>query len=187
VDAGNTGAGKYFRRKSRERIGVLLSAVCLPAARDALWRSEAAAIQRLVDCLKNRWRRGPKCSERRVAMERKPLPGVALTQGAYYLLTGLWPLIDIESFQVVTGPKTDLWLVRTVGVLVSVIGVVLVSAARRRTIGRELMLLGVGSALALAAIDVVYVLSKTIPPVYLADAAIEIGLAAAWALSRSRA
>ena len=38
-----------------------------------------------------------------------------------YLATGLWPLFNIESFQQVTGPKTDLWLVRTVGVLVDLI------------------------------------------------------------------
>ena len=44
--------------------------------------------------------------------------------------TGIWPLLDIESFQDVTGSKTDLWLVRTVGVLVAVIdGVVLLADA----------------------------------------------------------
>lgn len=30
---------------------------------------------------------------------------VALIQGVFYLLTGLWPIIDIESFQLVTGPN----------------------------------------------------------------------------------
>ena len=47
---------------------------------------------------------------------------LALLQGIFYVATGVWPLIDIVSFQVVTGPKTDLWLVKTVGVLVTVIG-----------------------------------------------------------------
>jgi hypothetical protein len=44
---------------------------------------------------------------------------LAARQGVYYLLTGVWPLPSIGSFQRVTGPKTDLWLVRTVGVLVA--------------------------------------------------------------------
>jgi hydrogenase/urease accessory protein HupE len=116
----------------------------------------------------------------------KLLPGIALTQGTFYLATGIWPLLDIDSFQAVTGPKTDLWLVRTVGVLVAVIGAVLVTGARRRTLGPEITLLAVGSALGLAAIDIIYVLGGTISPVYLADAVAEIGLAAIWALGWRR-
>jgi hypothetical protein len=118
--------------------------------------------------------------------EGKSLPMVALAQGTFYLATGLWPLIDIDSFQAVTGPKTDLWLVRTVGVLVAVIGAVLMTAARRRLPGAEITLLAIGSALGLTAIDIIYVLSRTIPPVYLADAGAEIGFAAGWALGRRR-
>jgi hypothetical protein len=111
------------------------------------------------------------------------LRAIALTQGALYLATGLWPLFDIDSFQAVTGPKTDLWLVRTVGVLVTVVGIVLVTSGRRRRITAEIMLLAVGCALGLAGIDIVYVLSRTISPIYLADAVIEIGFATAWALA----
>ena len=114
----------------------------------------------------------------------KLLPTIALVQGVFYLATGIWPLIDIDSFQAVTGPKMDLWLVRTVGVLVAVIGAVLVTAARRQRLGAEIMLLAVGSALGLAAIDIIYVLSGTISPIYLADAVAEIGLVAAWILGR---
>jgi len=121
------------------------------------------------------------------AMTReKLLPAIALAQGALYIATGLWPLFDIDSFQAVTGPKTDLWLVRTVGVLVTVIGIVLVASARRRKIGAEIALLAVGSALGLAGIDIVYVLSRTISAVYLADAVVEIGFAAAWAAAWPR-
>jgi 8-oxo-dGTP pyrophosphatase MutT (NUDIX family) len=46
----------------------------------------------------------------------------------FYLLTGIWPLLHIQSFQSVTGPKTDLWLVKTAGVLITVIGAVLMMA-----------------------------------------------------------
>ena len=112
---------------------------------------------------------------------------LATMQGLFYLLTGLWPLIDIASFQRVTGPKTDLWLVKTVGVLVTVIGVVLLMAARRHRVSRELVLLAGGSALGLAAIDLIYSLSGRISPIYLADAAVEIGLALLWAVAWRRA
>jgi hypothetical protein len=111
------------------------------------------------------------------------LPKLALIQGIFYVATGVWPLIDIVSFQVVTGPKTDLWLVRTVGVLVTVIGAVLLLGWRSRRITVELVLLAVGSALGLASIDLIYSLSGRISAIYLADAVAELGLAAAWMLA----
>ena len=113
------------------------------------------------------------------------LPKVALVQGLYYLATGLWPIFHINSFLLVTGPKTDLWLVKTVGILVAVIGTVLLSASRSRRISDEIILLATGSALGLAIVDVVY--ARQISSVYLADAAAELGLVALWAIGRARA
>ena len=63
-------------------------------------------------------------------------------QGAYYLVTGLWPVIDMRSFELITGPKTDDWLVRTVGVLAASIGLTLLVAARRRRPSVEGVLMG---------------------------------------------
>jgi hypothetical protein len=50
----------------------------------------------------------------------------------------------------------------------------------------EIVLLGAGSALSLAAIDVVYVSLGRISSIYLLDAVAEIGLAVAWVLARPR-
>jgi hypothetical protein len=112
---------------------------------------------------------------------------LALLQGAFYVATGVWPLLDIDSFQLVTGPKIDLWLVRTVGVLVTVIGAVLLLAWRNRRVTTEIVALALGSALGLAGIDLVYALTGRISSIYLADAAVEIGLAVLWAYARWRA
>jgi hypothetical protein len=114
------------------------------------------------------------------------LPKLALGQGVFYLVTGLWPIFDIASFELVTGPKTDDWLVKTVGALVTVIGAVLVSTAHQRRFTPEVTMLAIGSALSLATIDLVYVLSGRISEVYLADAAAEIGLAVLWFAGRMR-
>jgi hypothetical protein len=111
---------------------------------------------------------------------------LALIQGLFYLATGVWPLLDIVSFQAVTGPKTDLWLVRTVGVLVAVVGVVLLLSYRNRRITDEVIVLAVGCALGLAAIDLIYSIAGRISAVYLADAAAEIGLAGLWGYARLR-
>jgi len=80
---------------------------------------------------------------------------VAGVQGVFYLATGVWPLVDVDSFQAVTGPQTALWLVQRVGVLVAVIGATLLYAALSRRVPREVAVLAVGAALGLAAVDVV--------------------------------
>lgn len=105
---------------------------------------------------------------------------LAALQGLYFVLTGVWGLVDLDSFQAVTGPKTDLWLVRTVAVLVLTVGGVLLVAAARLRVSFELALLAVGSAAGLAVIDLVYALGDVISDVYLLDAAAEIALVAMW-------
>jgi hypothetical protein len=113
------------------------------------------------------------------------LPWSALlsgVQGGYYVLTGMWALVDIASFQRVTGPKTDLWLVKTVGVCVTAIGATLLLSALHHQAFLEIKLLAVSSALGLAAIDLIYVRKKVISKIYAADAVAELILAAAWFL-----
>src|ERR687889_207512 len=90
---------------------------------------------------------------------------LALVQAGYYVLSGVWPLLHLRSFERVTGPKADGWLVKTVGVLV--IGGALGLAGWRRRVSPEVALVAAGSAAGLAAIDVVYVGRRRISPVYL--------------------
>ena len=118
--------------------------------------------------------------------ERSLSSTVAMAQGAYYSATGVWPLVHMRSFLKVTGPKTDLWLVETVGGLVGAIGGVLLAAGLQRRVTPELKLLGIGSAAALAAVEGFYALRGRIPPVYLADAVAEVALCAAWATAKPR-
>jgi hypothetical protein len=111
---------------------------------------------------------------------------LARLQAIFYVATGVWPFVNIRSFEAVTGPKIDRWLVKTVGALVAVIGSALGLASRRRQFAPELVLVAAGSAAALATIDVVYVAKRRISPVYLLDAIAEIALVAAWARLWSR-
>ncbi len=120
-----------------------------------------------------------------VPAERGPAyrPGMArivmVGQGLYYLATGVLPFISMRTFVAITGPKRDLWLVRTVGLLVSVIGAVLVISGLRRERRSEMQLLAAGSALGLAGIDVFYASKGRISRVYLLDAAAEGAIVAA--------
>ena len=48
---------------------------------------------------------------------------LCVIQGLYYVVTGVWPLVSTcGTFEAVTGNKVDDWLVKTVGVLIIVIG-----------------------------------------------------------------
>jgi len=105
-------------------------------------------------------------------------PSVLRIQGTYYLLTGLWPLVHLASFEAITGPKVDDWLVRMVGLLAAVIGTSLVIAGRQGKQGLEIVVLAVGTALAFTAVDVWYALQGRIAPVYLVDAVGELAMVA---------
>jgi hypothetical protein len=105
---------------------------------------------------------------------------VALIQGLYFFVTGVWPILSMRTFLAVTGPKTDLWLVKTVGVILAVIGAVLIYAQRSAQINPSLILLAIGSALGLAIIEFVYVAKRVISPIYLGDAFAELILIGWW-------
>ena len=105
---------------------------------------------------------------------------LSLAQGFYYVVTALWALFSVDTFQKVTGPKTDVWLVKTVGVLVAAIGGALGVAGYRRTETPEIGLLGAGSAGGLAGIDSYYTAKGRIPPVYALDGLAELVFLGCW-------
>jgi hypothetical protein len=105
-------------------------------------------------------------------------------QGAYYVVTGIWPLVSMGTFEALTGEKTDDWLVRMVGLLAAVIGITLLVAARSESRSKAILLLSVSSAAAFLAIDVVYWARGVLEPIYLADAALEGILLLAVSLAR---
>lgn len=104
----------------------------------------------------------------------------AAAHGLFFLVTGLWPIVRLDTFESITGPKKDHALVITEGWLLAVIGTVLLVAAVRRRVGLEMFVLGIGTGLALLILDVVFVIKGAIPFVYLLDAVAEMLLLALW-------
>jgi hypothetical protein len=94
---------------------------------------------------------------------------ILIIQGIYYILTGLWPLLHLHSFMLVTGEKTDTWLVKMVALLSVAIGLTLVY----RPVSTQ-RLLAIGTAVSFAAIDIFYAAKGIISDVYFADAFIQI-------------
>jgi len=103
-----------------------------------------------------------------------------LIHGSYYLITAIWPLIDIKSFMLVTGPKTDVWLVKTVGVLIIPIALCLFTCLLFKSSIYQTCVVAITSAVGLAIIDFYYSLIGVISKVYLADGCLEILFALAW-------
>lgn len=93
---------------------------------------------------------------------------------------GVWPLVHMRSFEAVTGPKVDKWLVRTVAGLLVANGLVQVRSTGSRDGLRAARAVGLGTAATLAAIDLVYAPRRRISRVYLVDAALELAILAAW-------
>ncbi len=112
---------------------------------------------------------------------------LALAHGLFNALSGLWPLVHMSSFEAVSGPKQDRWLVRTVAGLLLANGLVQM-AARRSADGTSMArLIGLGTAGTLAAIDLVYAPKGRISRVYLLDAVIEAGWIGGWLFTGRRA
>ncbi|QRN97189.1 hypothetical protein JRI60_51010 [Archangium violaceum] len=112
--------------------------------------------------------------------------GLAVAQGVFYIATGVWPIVHLRSFETVTGPKLEGWLVKTVGALIAVVGGTLLAAGLRRRVSSELKMLATGSAASLAAVDVIYS-PQRISPVYLLDAVAEGVLITGWCVATARA
>ena len=113
---------------------------------------------------------------------------VASVQAAFYVGTGIWPLLHRRSFERVTGRKTDFWLAQTVGLTVAAIGVGLAQAvSRREGVPAELRTVAATSAAGLALVDLCFVARGRISKIYLADAAAEVALVGGWLFARDRA
>lgn len=109
----------------------------------------------------------------------RSLHTILLIQAVYYLPTALWPMIHIRSFEKVTGPKSDRWLVYTVGALLVCSSLVfLYSGIRSEAVPIESILLSMTNCLVFILIDVIFVLKKRISKIYLLDALAELTILA---------
>jgi hypothetical protein len=103
---------------------------------------------------------------------------LSLGQGAAYVASGAWPLVSMRTFQAVTGPKRDDWLVRTVGGLAVAMGAGMIASRDKPLAVRPFAVAG---ALTFLAADVIGVATVRLRPVYLVDAAMQSVFLAGWA------
>ena len=103
-----------------------------------------------------------------------------ILQTIYYFITSIWALVDIDSFMNITGPKTDIWLVKTVAVLLLAISFSFIVSLKFRSYNASVITLAMSCCLLLTFIDCFYVWNGTISRIYLLDAVAEICLLIFW-------
>lgn len=114
---------------------------------------------------------------------RKIILGI---QSGYYLLIGLWPLLHIDSFMEITGYKTDLWLVKTVGLLLVCTAITFIIDLFYRENSNSVVFLSISSAVGLLSVDIYYSITDEIRDIYLIDAALQLLLIESWMIFRKR-
>jgi energy-converting hydrogenase Eha subunit E len=99
---------------------------------------------------------------------------ILIIQGIYTSITALWAIVDIGSFMKVTGPKNDIWLVKTLSVILLAIGLTFISHSFQHKISLPAITLALSTSLSLAIIDFHYVSEGVISRVYSADGIIQV-------------
>lgn len=100
---------------------------------------------------------------------------IPFIQGIYLLVTALWPLLHINSFMSVTGYKTDLWLVKTVSVLLFPLAIIVFSASKPlKQVSMYHATVVITGTAGLAIVELIYYFNGTIAWVYLVDAMIQL-------------
>jgi hypothetical protein len=105
---------------------------------------------------------------------------LTVCHAGYILVTAIWPIVHIESFMFVTGPKTDIWLVKTVGALLIPVGLTMLCLFRISKDHTSLILLATGTAIAFMIIDIYYAVNDVISDIYLLDAGVEFLFLIGW-------
>jgi hypothetical protein len=106
---------------------------------------------------------------------------VARSHGLFNIVSGMWPLVHLRSFEAVLGPKVDRWLVYTVAGLLVSIGSAQLSSTRDVVSLKQARRMGIGCAVTLGAVDVIYAPRRQISRRYLVDALAEATWIVAWA------
>lgn len=112
-------------------------------------------------------------------MKKTPLALLKI-QGSYLLITSLWSLIDIQSFMEITGPKTDLWLVKSFSLILICVAVSCLYSGFSKHFSPAVHLMAFSTAMVLFTIDVYYPLKGVIRKVYLADGYVHLIFLILW-------
>jgi hypothetical protein len=115
--------------------------------------------------------------------ENPPVAATAQTvrrvQGAWYLVTGLWPVLSLRTFALVAGPKPDAFQTRTTGITYAAAGVALRPWSQAEDDGATDAVRLLALATSLGTVAVVAAHWRTLRWTLKAEALLELGFALA--------
>ena len=103
-----------------------------------------------------------------------------IAHASYLCIGGSWPLLHLPSFEAVTGPKVDDFLVRSVAGILLWTAVVLYTQVPKPRFAPSTGSLALGLSLVLGLVAVIGAASGSSRWVYFIDGAIHLGFALAW-------
>jgi hypothetical protein len=109
-----------------------------------------------------------------------PARWVARGQGLFNVVGGLWPIVSLDTFELIYGAKRDVFLQKTVGGLLLAVGSTQLAAGDTTEELRSMRRLGLATAATLLAIDLWYIPRRQMRWTYWQDAACELGWIVAW-------
>ncbi len=104
-------------------------------------------------------------------------------QGAYYIASGLWPVVAVDHYMRATGQESHAAVAQVLGGVVAGIGVALVAGL---VPPRARKWVGAGTAIALGAGGAYFAVRGKGLPVNLTDAAVQLAFAVSWLTSKPR-
>ena len=104
----------------------------------------------------------------------------AVAQGFFCVVVGVWPVAGLASLERITGQRGDRGSLTLAGLLLATIGLSMIITAIRRDVAFEVYVMGIATAVSLGATDVIFVIERSIPAVYLLDAVAETLFVTLW-------
>lgn len=105
---------------------------------------------------------------------------LSFSHALYLLFGGGWPLLHLKSFEAVTGPKHDEFLVRTVALLLILVGSILLGQ-RKAVVESSAVQLAMGTSFILGTVAIVSAAGGWVWKVYFIDGTIHLLFVLAWA------
>jgi hypothetical protein len=105
---------------------------------------------------------------------------ISFLQGLYYVITGGWPVVHLQSFMSFTGTKTDGRLVKAMGLLFVAIGIGLMINQTRE---KGIVIIALLTPLFMAITDIYYATAGRISNVYYIDAMAEVVIMILWLIA----
>jgi hypothetical protein len=106
---------------------------------------------------------------------------VALVHGVYLMLSGAWPLVDMRSFELVTGPRADHMATRAVAGMSVALGLALLWCVRRGVVEAPLRFVAAGSSGTLGLVMLATILPHAADTIQISLGAMHMMLALCWA------